>query len=53
MCVPPGYLACSIICDRAKHQLAKANPDGINNSDASQTFALQSDYKGGSKDYSS
>lgn len=33
MCVPPDYLACWIICDRAKHQFAKANLDGINNSD--------------------
>lgn len=53
MCVPPDHLACSIICDRAKHQIAKGNPDGINNSDASQTFASQSDFNGGSKNYSS
>lgn len=32
-------------------ELAKSNPEGITNSDASKTLGLQSDYKGGSKDY--
>jgi hypothetical protein len=32
-------------------ELAKANPDGIQNSDAVKTLGLQSDYQGGSKDY--
>jgi len=32
-------------------ELAQANPEGITNSDASKTLGLQSDYKGGSKDY--
>lgn len=32
-------------------ELAKANPKGITNSDAVKVFGLQSDYKGGSKDY--
>lgn len=32
-------------------ELAKANPDGISNSDAAKYLGLQSDYGGGSKDY--
>jgi len=32
-------------------ELAKANPEGIKNSDASKYLGLQSDYGGGSKDY--
>jgi len=32
-------------------ELAKANPGGIQNSDAVKTLGLQSDYQGGSKDY--
>lgn len=32
-------------------ELARANPDGILNSDASKSLGLQSDYLGGSKDY--
>lgn len=32
-------------------ELAKANPDGIQNSDAAKYLGLQSDYGGGSKDY--
>jgi len=32
-------------------ELAKANPDGIKNSDAAKYLGLQSDYGGGSKDY--
>ena len=32
-------------------ELAKANLDGITNSDASKALGLQSDYGGGSKDY--
>jgi uncharacterized protein len=32
-------------------ELAKANPRGILNSDAVKALGLQSDYKGGSKDY--
>jgi hypothetical protein len=32
-------------------ELAKANPDGISNSDADKYLGLQSDYGGGSKDY--
>lgn len=32
-------------------ELAKANPAGITNSDASKFLGLQSDYGGGSKDY--
>lgn len=32
-------------------ELAKANPEGISNSDAAKYLGLQSDYGGGSKDY--
>src|SRR5262249_8911375 len=32
-------------------ELAKANKGGITNADASKALGLQSDYKGGSKDY--
>ena len=32
-------------------ELAKANPDGIKNSDAAKYLGLQSDYGGGSRDY--
>lgn len=32
-------------------ELAKANPEGVTNSDASKVLGLQSDYAGGSKDY--
>mgnify|MGYP003576779266 CR=1 FL=1 len=32
-------------------ELAKANPDGISNSDAASLLGLRSDYGGGSKDY--
>lgn len=32
-------------------ELAKANPQGISNSDAAKYLGLQSDYGGGSKDY--
>lgn len=32
-------------------EFAQANPEGITNSEASKTLGLQSDYKGGSKDY--
>ena len=32
-------------------ELAKANPEGIKNSDAAKYLGLQSDYGGGSKDY--
>ena len=32
-------------------ELARANPDGILNSDAAKALGLQSDYLGGSKDY--
>jgi uncharacterized protein len=32
-------------------ELAKANPNGIQNSDAVKTLGLQSDYQGGSKNY--
>jgi hypothetical protein len=32
-------------------ELAKANPNGIKNSDAAKYLGLQSDYGGGSKDY--
>lgn len=32
-------------------ELAKANPNGISNSDAAKYLGLQSDYGGGSKDY--
>lgn len=32
-------------------ELAKANQDGISNSDAAKYLGLQSDYGGGSKDY--
>lgn len=32
-------------------ELAKANPDGIKNSDASKYLGLQSSYNGGAKDY--
>lgn len=32
-------------------ELAKANPNGITNSDAAKYLGLQSDYGGGSKDY--
>lgn len=32
-------------------ELAKANPQGVRNSDVSKALGLQSDYSGGSKDY--
>lgn len=32
-------------------ELAKANPNGISNSDAASLLGLRSDYGGGSKDY--
>lgn len=32
-------------------ELAKANPEGVTNSDVSKALGLQSDYGGGSKDY--
>lgn len=32
-------------------EFAKANPDGISNSDAASLLGLRSDYGGGSKDY--
>jgi len=32
-------------------KLAKANPDGITNSDAASLLGLRSDYRGGQKDY--
>jgi hypothetical protein len=32
-------------------ELAKANPDGITNSDAASILGLRSDYKGRQKDY--
>ena len=32
-------------------ELARANPDGVTNSDVSKALGLQSDYMGGSKDY--
>ena len=32
-------------------ELAKANPEGIKNSDAAKYLCLQSGYGGGSKDY--
>ncbi|WFF42244.1 GIY-YIG nuclease family protein [Salinicola endophyticus] len=32
-------------------ELAKANPEGVKNSDAAKYLGLQSDYGGGSKDY--
>lgn len=35
----------------ATMELAKANPNGISNSDAAKYLGLQSDYGGGSKDY--
>lgn len=35
----------------AVHELAKANLDGVTNSDVAKTLGLQSDYLGGSKDY--
>ena len=38
------------ILNTAVMELAKANPDGIKNSDAAKYLGLQSDY-GGSKDY--
>ena len=36
---------------QALMELAKANPNGISNSDAAKYLGLQSDYGGGSKDY--
>lgn len=39
------------ILKSAVMELAKANPDGIKNSDAAKYLGLQSDYGGGSKDY--
>ena len=32
-------------------ELARANPDGVTNSDVAKALGLQSDYMGGSKDY--
>ena len=32
-------------------EVAKANPDGVTNSDITKALGLQSDYSGGSKDY--
>ena len=40
-----GFIKSAVI------ELAKANPEGITNSDASKYLGLQSDYGGGSKDY--
>ena len=39
------------ILKSAVMELAKANPDGIKNSDAAKYLGPQSDYGGGSKDY--
>lgn len=39
------------ILKSAVMELAKANPEGIKNSDAAKCLGLQSDYGGGSKDY--
>lgn len=39
------------ILKSAVMELAKANPNGIKNSDAAKYLGLQSDYGGGSKDY--
>lgn len=39
------------ILKAAVMELAKANPEGIKNSDAAKYLGLQSDYGGGSKDY--
>lgn len=39
------------ILKSAVMELAKANPEGIKNSDAAKYLGLQSDYGGGSKDY--
>ena len=35
----------------AVFELAKANPDGISNSDAASLLGLRSDYRGRQKDY--
>ena len=53
--VPTGIkekaqMALSMLKD-AILELAKTNPKGITNSDAVKVLGLQSDYKGGSKDY--
>jgi hypothetical protein len=53
--VPSGVkekaqLALALLKD-AVLELAKANPDGVSNSDAASLLGLRSDYGGGSKDY--
>ena len=40
-----GFLKASIL------ELAKANPEGITNSDAASLLGLRSDYRGRQKDY--
>lgn len=45
-----AQLGLSLLKD-AVLELAKANPSGIRNSDASKALGLESDYAGGSKDY--
>ncbi|MBN4075277.1 MAG: hypothetical protein COA71_03815 [SAR86 cluster bacterium] len=49
-CYEKAQMGLSIV-KSAVMELAKANPEGIKNSDAAKYLGLQSDYGGGSKDY--
>ncbi|KIO35387.1 GIY-YIG nuclease family protein [Shewanella sp. cp20] len=49
-CYEKAQMGLSIL-KSAVMELAKANPEGIRNSDAAKYLGLQSDYGGGSKDY--
>ncbi len=49
-CYEKAQLALDLL-KAAVIELAKANPDGISNSDTAKYLGLQSDYGGGSKDY--
>ncbi|QQE10091.1 GIY-YIG nuclease family protein [Planctomycetota bacterium] len=49
-CYEKSQMGLNLLKD-AVMELAKANPNGIKNSDAAKYLGLQSDYGGGSKDY--
>lgn len=49
-CYEKAQMGLSIL-KSAIMEMAKANPEGIKNSDAAKYLGLQSDYGGGSKDY--
>lgn len=49
-CVERAQLGLSLL-KSAIHNLARANPSGIKNSDAASLLGLRSDYKGRQKDY--